>query len=85
MHKNSFNSIREILKIEKDAIVVNINREVINGIKRAADILIKRKKGRIAVMGIGKSGLVGRKIASTLSSTGSPAFPIPISDVSNII
>ncbi|WP_456325647.1 KpsF/GutQ family sugar-phosphate isomerase [Desulfonauticus submarinus] len=31
-------------------------------------------KGRVVVTGIGKSGLVGRKIAATLSSTGTPAF-----------
>lgn len=31
-------------------------------------------KGRIVITGIGKSGLIGRKIAATLSSTGSPAF-----------
>lgn len=31
-------------------------------------------KGRVVVTGLGKSGLVGRKIAATLSSTGTPAF-----------
>ncbi len=31
-------------------------------------------RGRVVVTGIGKSGLVGRKIAATLSSTGTPAF-----------
>ncbi len=31
-------------------------------------------QGRVVVTGIGKSGLVGRKIAATLSSTGTPAF-----------
>lgn len=31
-------------------------------------------KGRIVISGIGKSGLIGRKIAATLSSTGSPSF-----------
>ncbi len=35
---------------------------------------ILETKGRIVVTGIGKSGLVGRKIAATLSATGSPAF-----------
>lgn len=30
--------------------------------------------GRIIVMGVGKSGIIGRKIASTLASTGTPAF-----------
>lgn len=31
-------------------------------------------EGRIAVMGVGKSGHIGKKIAATLASTGSPAF-----------
>lgn len=31
-------------------------------------------KGRIAITGIGKSGLIGRKIAATLTSTGTPAY-----------
>ena len=31
-------------------------------------------KGRVVVTGLGKSGLVGRKIAATLSSTGTPSF-----------
>lgn len=39
----------------------------------AVDMLLKCT-GRIVVLGLGKSGHVGRKIASTLSSTGSPAF-----------
>ncbi|MDA3792593.1 MAG: KpsF/GutQ family sugar-phosphate isomerase [Elusimicrobia bacterium] len=36
--------------------------------------LLLKTEGKIIVMGVGKSGLVGRKIAATLSSTGSPAF-----------
>jgi len=36
--------------------------------------IIARSPGRVAVTGIGKSGLVARKIAATLSSTGRPAF-----------
>ena len=36
--------------------------------------LILRCKGRVVVAGIGKSGLVGRKIASTLASTGTPSI-----------
>ena len=34
---------------------------------------IARSKGRVIVSGVGKSGLVGRKIAATLTSTGTPA------------
>src|SRR5207344_3499803 len=36
--------------------------------------LIRRAKGRVIVTGMGKSGHVARKIASTLASTGTPAF-----------
>lgn len=36
--------------------------------------LLAACRGRVAISGIGKSGLVGRKIAATFSSTGTPAF-----------
>jgi arabinose-5-phosphate isomerase len=36
--------------------------------------LMMTAQGRIVVLGMGKSGLIGRKIAATLSSTGTPAF-----------
>ena len=40
----------------------------------AAVQAIVRSSGRLIVMGVGKSGIVGRKIAATLASTGTPAF-----------
>ncbi|HVZ80793.1 MAG TPA: KpsF/GutQ family sugar-phosphate isomerase [bacterium] len=40
----------------------------------AAVKLVLRSKGRVLVTGVGKSGLVGQKIAATLSSTGTPAL-----------
>ena len=40
---------------------------------RATD-LIRQAKGRVIVTGLGKSGHVGRKIAATFASTGTPAF-----------
>ena len=40
---------------------------------RAVDA-IHRATGRVIVSGIGKSGIIGRKIAATLTSTGSPAI-----------
>ena len=41
--------------------------------ERAVELLF-RCKGRVVVTGMGKSGLVGRKISATLSSTGTPSF-----------
>ena len=40
----------------------------------AAVDTIRRARGRVIVTGMGKSGHVGRKIAATLASTGTPAF-----------
>ena len=36
--------------------------------------LLRRCRGRVIVTGMGKSGLIGRKIAATLASTGTPAY-----------
>lgn len=41
--------------------------------EKAIEIL-NECKGRVIVIGVGKSGIIGRKIASTLASTGTPAF-----------
>ena len=42
--------------------------------------LITASKGRVIISGTGKSGLVGAKIAATLSSTGTPAYFIHSTD-----
>lgn len=49
-------------------------RDTINGDFAATVELVFACKGRVIVTGIGKSGHVARKIAATLSSTGTPAF-----------
>jgi arabinose-5-phosphate isomerase len=49
----------------------------------AAVALIRRTKGRLIVSGIGKSGHVGRKIAATLASTGTPAYFVHATEASH--
>jgi arabinose-5-phosphate isomerase len=63
---------RQILKIEADAISDMIER-VDQKISDAVELMYSCS-GKIIVTGMGKSGLVGKKIAATLASTGSPAF-----------
>ena len=63
---------RRVLRIEADAIAGLIER--LDGrFDTAVEILLKCQ-GRVVVTGMGKSGLIGRKIAATLSSTGTPAI-----------
>ncbi len=63
---------RDVLRIEAEAIENMIGR-IGEEFERAEDILAATR-GRVIVSGIGKSGIIGRKIASTLSSIGIPAY-----------
>ncbi len=62
----------ETIKIEIEALnrcLENINNEFALSVE-----MILNCKGRVVVTGMGKSGLIGKKIAATLASTGTPAF-----------
>ena len=63
---------RKVLEIEADAISALIER--LDGKFLEAANLIYACRGRVVVSGIGKSGHIARKIASTMASTGTPAF-----------
>ncbi|MBF0550743.1 MAG: KpsF/GutQ family sugar-phosphate isomerase [Deltaproteobacteria bacterium] len=63
---------KEVLKIEAEGILGLIDR--LGPEFEAAVDLILASKGRVIVTGIGKSGLVGRKISATLNSTGTPSL-----------
>ena len=63
---------RRVLAIEAEAIHALIAR--IDERFLTALALILERRGRVVVSGIGKSGHIARKIASTLSSTGTPAY-----------
>lgn len=62
---------RRVIRMEAEALA-EIERRIGDGFVSAVD-LIATSKGRVIVSGIGKSGLVARKIAATLTSTGTPA------------
>lgn len=59
---------RNVLKIEADGLLKLIDR-LDHRFEQMVDIIM-RSTGRVIVSGIGKSGLIGRKIAATLNSTG---------------
>lgn len=63
---------RHVLRIESEA--VQALAAHLDGAFLEALSLILNCKGRVIVSGIGKSGHIGRKIASTMASTGTPAF-----------
>ncbi len=77
MHKNSsscnFISLGQaVVRIEQQAISSLVNK-INQDFAKACELLLACE-GRIVVIGMGKSGHIGSKIAATLASTGSPAF-----------
>lgn len=65
---------RNVLRIEADALAKVRERLDLSLVKAAE--LIRRCPGGVIVTGMGKAGLVGQKIAATLASTGTRAFPL---------
>ena len=75
----------DIIKIGKDLISEQLNsltqlRQRLD--KEFVEIvhLIYNCKGRVIIIGLGKSGIIGRKISATLNSTGTLSFFIHASD-----
>ncbi len=68
----SIEQAKKVIEIEAAAVAALKDR-INDSFQRAVD-LIYQCKGRVVVVGMGKSGIVGRKIAATLTSTGTPAF-----------
>lgn len=63
---------RRVLRIEAEAVAALADR-IGDAFEQAVGLILARR-GRVIVTGIGKSGHIGRKIAATLASTGTPAY-----------
>ncbi|MBM4139562.1 MAG: KpsF/GutQ family sugar-phosphate isomerase [Nitrospira sp.] len=70
--RDSLNDGKRVLEIEARAVLALIDR-LDEKFSKAVDLLI-RCKGKVVVSGMGKSGLIGQKIAATLASTGTSSF-----------
>ena len=69
---------REVLRIEAEALASLVDR-LGEDFSRAVDVIF-HCSGRVIVAGIGKSGLIARKIVATMNSTGTPAIYLHPSD-----
>ena len=75
-------------KIAKNVIELEINalkklkNSISNSFSDAVDAIVKCQS-KVIICGVGKSGLIGAKIAATLSSVGTPSFSISANDCSH--
>ncbi len=72
MSRDLLKTAREVLTIEAQTLV-RLKRKMGQPFLRAVTAM-QKCRGRIIVTGMGKPGFIGRKIAATLASTGSPSF-----------
>ncbi len=72
---------RRVLEIEADA-VRSLSRRIDASFLAAVNLILACR-GRVVVSGIGKSGHIARKIASTMASTGTPAFFVHAAEASH--
>src|SRR5690242_15963532 len=63
---------KRVLRIEAEGLL-RLAKRTGKSFGRAVSFILK-SRGRVVVTGMGKSGLIGRKIAATFSSTGTPAL-----------
>lgn len=64
--------VKRVLSVERRALE-GLERKIGDSVVRAVETLLACR-GRVIVTGMGKAGLIARKLAATLASTGSPAF-----------
>src|SRR4026207_1309110 len=79
MTKNHLSDVQDLLRLESNAIAQTATRLDAAQVERVVD-LIAGCKGNVVILGVGKSGIIGQKIAATLTSTGTPALYLHPSD-----
>lgn len=68
----SLQKAKEVIAIEAQALR-DLSKKLDKNFLKAVDLMAKCK-GRVVISGMGKTGIIGRKIAATLSSTGTPSI-----------
>ena len=79
--KNNINVIEEgkrVVRIEAKS-VAGLEDRIGENFAHAVELIL-RSRGRVIVTGVGKSGIIARKIVSTMNSTGTPAMFMHPSD-----
>ena len=74
MTKTNFTKIaKEVIETEIQSLI-KLKKNIKNSFNKAVQAILDCKKGKIIISGVGKSGIIAKKIASTLSSVGTPSF-----------
>ena len=79
MIQDHLSDIQQLLRIESDAIAQTATRLDEDQVRQVVELLANCK-GKVVILGVGKSGIIGQKIAATMTSTGTAALYLHPSD-----
>jgi arabinose-5-phosphate isomerase len=79
MTKTHLTEVQNLLRIEADAIAQTATRLDGAAVERVVDLLAQCA-GKVVILGVGKSGIIGQKIAATMTSAGTAALYLHPSD-----
>ena len=79
MTQDHLADIQQLLRIESDAIAQTATRLDSAQVSHVVD-LVANCRGKVVILGVGKSGIIGQKIAATMTSTGTAALYLHPSD-----
>ncbi len=79
MTKTHLAEVQNLLRIEADAIAQTATRLDAAAVERVVDLLAQCE-GKVVILGVGKSGIIGQKIAATMTSAGTAALYLHPSD-----
>ena len=83
MNKTDFKIIaKNVIETEIQSLK-KLKKNINNSFTKAVEAILNCKKGKVIISGVGKSGIIAKKISSTLSSVGTPSFFVDASSCSH--
>ncbi len=83
MYKDKIQKIaKEVIHFEINALK-NLKNNINNSFSKVVKLILSCKQGKIIISGVGKSGIIARKWAATLSSTGTSSFFLDATNASH--
>ena len=79
---NFTKTAKEVIETEIQSLK-KLKKNINNSFNKAVEAIINCKRGKVIISGVGKSGIIAKKIASTLSSVGTPSFFVDASSCSH--
>ena len=83
MNKNKFRKIAQEVILSEIKSLKKLKSSIDKSFNKVIETITNCKKGKVILSGVGKSGIVARKISSTLSSVGTPSFFVDPSSCSH--